>query len=217
MIGTYAQLEPLDPVRHSKDLFEGATADKAGRIWTYLPYGPFASREAYMGWMLATCMSEDPQFHAIIDKATGKASGVASFLRVDPKAGSIEVGHICLMPRIQQSRVAAEAMYLMMRRVLDELAYRRYEWKCDALNAPSRAAAVRLGFNYEGTFRQAAVYKGRNRDTAWYALIDKEWPSLRAAFEVWLDPRNFDASGRQKLRLSHLTSEALRASRGQTP
>ncbi len=211
MQGRYTRLEPLDPRARGKELFEAMAADKEGWLWTYLPYGPFATHEAYAGWMYLTCMGDDPQFYAIIDQVSGKAVGIASYLRIDPKNGSIEVGYITYSPAIQKSRIAAETMFLMMKRAFDEMAYRRYEWKCDALNAPSRAAAVRLGFSYEGIFRQATVYKGRNRDTAWYSIVDKEWPLLRAAYERWLDPANFDADGGQKLRLSDLTAEALSA------
>jgi len=147
---------------------------------------------------------EDPR---IIDLATGTATGVASYLRIDPAAGSIEVGHINYSPKLQRTIAATEAMYLMMRRAFDELGYRRYEWKCNALNAPSRSAATRLGFAYEGIFRQADVVKGRNRDTAWYAITDDEWPKLRAAFDCWLDPANFDAAGNQRVSLSSLTAK----------
>ena len=132
---------------------------------------------------------------------SGRAVGVASYLRIDPAAGAIEVGHINFSPRLQRTRAATESMYLMMKRVFDELGYRRYEWKCDSLNAPSRAAALRLGFQFEGVFRQALVYKGRNRDTAWFSILDREWPALAAAFERWLDPANFDEAGRQRERL----------------
>ena len=210
--GQYASVEPLDPKERAAELFEAVSEDKEGRMWTYLPYGPFVTREAYAGWMYLTCMGEDPQFYSIVD-LKGGAVGMASLMRVDPKGGAIEVGHISLAPRGQRSRVATEAMFLMMKRAFDELAYRRYEWKCDALNAASRSAAERLGFSYEGTFRQATLYKGRNRDTAWYAIIDKEWPFLKAAFETWLKPDNFDADGKQKKRLSVLTAEALTAAK----
>jgi RimJ/RimL family protein N-acetyltransferase len=208
--GLYAAVEPLDPKARAAELFEAMCEDKEGRIWTYLPYGPFVTREAYAGWMYLTCMGDDPQFYSIVD-LKGGAVGIASFLRVDPKGGSIEVGHINIAPRGQRSRVATEAMFLMMKRTFDELAYRRFEWKCDALNAPSRVSAERLGFSYEGTFRQATMYKGRNRDTAWYAIIDKEWLFLKAAYETWLKPDNFDADGKQKQRLSELTAAALKA------
>jgi RimJ/RimL family protein N-acetyltransferase len=209
MTGRYCTLEKLDPERHAADLHAANTEDKEGRIWTYLAYGPFASLDAYRAWAEPMSRSEDPLFHAVLDKATGRAVGVASYLRIDPPAGVIEVGHINYSPRLQQTRAATEAMFLMMRRCFDELGYRRYEWKCDSLNAPSRAAAQRLGFRYEGLFRQATIYKSRNRDTAWYSIIDREWPALRAAFERWLDPGNFDAEGRQKLSLSALTKAPI--------
>jgi len=211
--GHYCSVEPLEPRKHGRDLFDAAALDTQGANWTYLPYGPFATHQAYAGWMQMTCMGDDPQFYAIVDCATGKATGVASFLRIESKGGVIEVGHINLSPLAQRNRVGTEAMFLMMRRAFDEIAYRRYEWKCDALNAPSRTAAERLGFTFEGIFRQATVYKGRNRDTAWYSIIDKEWLHLKRAFEAWLDPANFDAQGQQKSRLSELTAAALKASR----
>ena len=198
MKGRYVRLEPVSVERHAGDLFEAFSADAEGRIWTYLPYGPLGSVEELAEWMRKTCLGDDPLFHSIIDKATDKAVGVASYLRIEPAVGVIEVGHINYAPSLQRTRGATEAMYLMMARVFDELGYRRYEWKCDALNAPSRAAAQRLGFTYEGLFRQATMYKGRNRDTAWYSIIDTEWPRIKAAFEAWLDPANFDADGRQK-------------------
>ena len=158
--------------------------------------------------MGATCLGDDPLFFAILDLADGKAAGVSSHLRITPAAGSIEVGHIHYSPRLQRSPAATEAMFLMMRWAF-EAGYRRYEWKCDALNAASRAAAQRLGLSFEGIFRQATVYKGRNRDTAWYAAIDAEWPALREAFLAWLDPGNFDRDGRQRTRLSDRTHPLL--------
>jgi RimJ/RimL family protein N-acetyltransferase len=158
--------------------------------------------------MHALCLGDDPLFFAIVDRTTSAPLGVASWLRIDPRAGSIEVGHLHFSPRLQRTPHATEAMFLMMQRAF-ELGYRRYEWKCDALNAPSRAAAQRLGLSFEGVFRQAWVVKGRNRDTAWYAAIDTEWPALRAAFTPWLDPANFDAAGRQRTRLSDLTGPIL--------
>jgi RimJ/RimL family protein N-acetyltransferase len=204
MEGRFCRIEPLDP-RHATGLFAANAEDTEGRIWTYLPYGPFASLEAYQGWVETMARGEDPLFHAILDRASGRALGVASYLRIDPPVGVIEVGHINYAPALQRRPAATEAMYLMMRRVFDELGYRRYEWKCDALNAPSRAAAERLGFRYEGLFRQATIYKGRNRDTAWYSILDREWPALRDAFERWLDPANFGADGKQRASLSSLT------------
>jgi RimJ/RimL family protein N-acetyltransferase len=198
MAGRYCRLEALDHLRHGPDLFSANAQDPEGRMWTYMAYGPFAAPDDYLAWARSAAKSEDPLFHAIVDQATGKALGVASYLRIEPAAGAIEVGHIAYSPLLQRTAGATEAMYLMMRRVFDELGYRRYEWKCDALNARSRRAAERLGFRFEGIFRQAMVYKGRNRDTAWYSVIDKEWPARRAAFEAWLEPANFDAQGRQK-------------------
>ena len=155
--------------------------------------------------MMKTCLDDDPLFHAVVDRANGRATGVASYLRIEERAGVIEVGHINYAPPLQRTPASTEAMYLMMRRVFDELGYRRYEWKCDALNAPSRAAARRLGFRFEGIFRQATVYKGRNRDTAWFSVLDSEWPALKAAFERWLSPENFDEDGRQRQSLASLT------------
>jgi RimJ/RimL family protein N-acetyltransferase len=209
MAGRYCRVEPLDPDRHAEDLFRANALDHAGRNWTYLFYGPFGSLAAYRDWMRASCLGEDPLFHAIVDPAAGSATGVASYLRIDPNHGSIEVGGINYSPLLQRKPAATEAMYLMMKRAF-ELGYRRYEWKCDSLNAPSRAAAQRLGFSYEGLFRQAIVYKGRTRDTTWYSIIDGEWPALRAAFERWLDPANFDAQGNQRVTLSSLTGQLVK-------
>ena len=204
MEGRWARVEPLDPQRHAADLWEAVSADRENRNWTYLSVGPFARAEDYRAWLEKAAKSEDPFFHAIIDKKRSKAVGVASFMRIDPPHGVIEVGHINFSPLLQRTPVATDSMYLMMRRAFDELGYRRYEWKCDSLNAASRAAAERLGFQYEGLFRQAVVYRGRSRDTAWFAIIDKDWPALKARFERWLDPKNFDKSGRQKKRLAEL-------------
>jgi RimJ/RimL family protein N-acetyltransferase len=201
MTGRYARVEPLDPARHAADIHNANLADREARMWTYLAYGPFASLEVYTAWMRATCLGDDPLFHAIVDQASGRALGVASYLRIEPAVGVIEVGHIAMSPALQKSRVATEASYLMMARAFDELGYRRYEWKCDALNAPSMRAARRLGFVYEGTFRQATIYKGRNRDTAWFSIIDQDWPRQKAAFERWLAPANFDEAGRQRMPL----------------
>ncbi|MGK9237220.1 GNAT family N-acetyltransferase [Inquilinus limosus] len=208
MEGRTCRVVPLDPARHAEDLFEATGRDADGRNWTYLSVGPFADLESFRAWLEKMASGNDPLFHTVIDRATGRAVGVASYLRIDPANGVIEVGHIHFSPLLQRTPMATEAMFLMMRRVFDELGYRRYEWKCDSLNAPSRAAAARLGFRYEGLFRQAVVYKGRNRDTAWFSIIDGEWPRLRAAFERWLDPANFDAEGRQREKLSDLTRTA---------
>jgi RimJ/RimL family protein N-acetyltransferase len=208
MDGRSCRLEPLDAARHGAALHHANLLDTEHRNWTYLPYGPFARLDEYLDWVRSVAGKDDPQFHAILDRATGTAVGVASYLRIDPAAASIEVGHINYSPALQRTVAATEAMYLMMRRAF-QLGYRRYEWKCNALNAPSRAAAQRLGLSYEGVFRQARVDKGRNRDTAWYAAIDREWPALDSAFRRWLDPVNFDAQGRQRTSLSELTAPVL--------
>jgi len=200
--GRFCRVEILDTDRHAADLFEANRLDTDGRNWTYLAYGPFDRLEAYRQWMLDITAKDDPLFHAIVDVATDKAVGVASLMRIDAEVGVIETGHINYSPRLQQQPAATEAMYLLMRRVFDELGYRRYEWKCDALNAPSQAAAKRLGFRFEGIFRQATVYRQRNRDTAWFSVIDSEWPALKQAFERWLSPSNFDSNGQQQRSLA---------------
>jgi RimJ/RimL family protein N-acetyltransferase len=196
--GQYCRLEPLDGARHGAELFRANREDREGRIWTYMPYGPFETLEAYRDWIETDCRGDDPLYHAIIDLRTGTAVGVASYLRINPQVGVIEVGHINYAPPLQRTPAASEAMFLMMSRVFDELGYRRYEWKCDGLNGGSRRAAERLGFGFEGVFRQATIYKGRNRDTAWYAITDQDWPAIKAAFQAWLDPANFDETGQQR-------------------
>lgn len=203
MQGQYVRLIPAS-IEHAGDLFDAFAADIENRIWTYLPYGPFATVAECRKWIEQTCLGDDPLFHAIIDEASGRAVGVASYLRIEPGVGVIEVGHINYAPALQKTRGATEAMYLMMHRVFTELGYRRYEWKCDALNAGSCSAAGRLGFCYEGCFRQATMYKGRNRDTNWYSILDTEWPILEKAYEEWLDPSNFDEAGVQKASLAKL-------------
>lgn len=197
MTGRTCRVEPVDIARHADALFE-ANQEDDGRNWTYLSSEPFSDRDAYREWLARMAPADDPMFHAIVDARNDQAIGVAAYLRIDRPNGVIEVGHINYSPRLQRTVMATEAMYLMMRRVFDELGYRRYEWKCDDLNAPSRAAAVRLGFTYEGTFRQAIVYKGRNRDSAWFSMLDSEWPAIRAEYERWLAPSNFDENGQQK-------------------
>ena len=208
LAGRFCRLERLDPARHAPGLYAADAADTEGRSWTYLPYGPFESPAAHRAWVTRMADEQDPQFHAVVDNDTGAAVGVASLMRIDPAVGCIEVGHIHYSPRLQRTPAATEAMYLLMRRVFAELGYRRYEWKCDALNAPSRRAAERLGFRFEGVFRQATIVKGRNRDTAWYSVIDAEWPVLRDAFEAWLAEENFDESGRQRRSLGELAGAA---------
>jgi RimJ/RimL family protein N-acetyltransferase len=178
-------------------LWDAAARDVEQRNWTYLMQGPYATFDDYAAWVDSARITRDPLFFAVL---APQPAGVAAYLRIAPESGSIEVGHINFSPLLQQTAAATEAMYLMMARVFD-LGYRRYEWKCDALNAPSRRAAERLGFTFEGIFRQATVYKGRNRDSAWYSIIDQEWPARRAAFERWLAPENFDAQGRQRSQL----------------
>lgn len=208
MQGRFCRLEPIDPERDARALFEANAAEADGRSWTYLPYGPFEDFESYRAWMDQTCRGNDPLFFTIMDGLLATPVGLASYLRVDPQAGSIEVGHLKFSPRMQRTPVATEAMFLMMQRAF-ELGYRRYEWKCHVFNEPSRTAAQRLGFSFEGIFRQATVVKGRSRDTAWYSVIDREWPRLRAAFEQWLLPDNFDAQGKQRTSLSDLTRPLL--------
>jgi len=202
MVGRLCRLEPLEAGRHAEALLEAHALDVEGRNWTYLPYGPFESFEAMASLVRSFEASVDPMFFAIIDLATERAVGWASYLRINPEMGSIEVGHVAYSPLLQRTAAGTEAMYLMMRRAFDELGYRRYEWKCNALNAPSWNAAERLGFVHEGVFRQAWVQKGRNRDQAWFSIIDGEWPAVRSALEGWLDPSNFDAEGGQRRRLA---------------
>ncbi len=208
MAGRFCRVEPLDPERHAAQLFAAYAEDFEGRIWTYLPRGPYASLGEYRDWAQAACGGDDPLTHAIIDNASGEAVGTAAYMRIEPNIGVIEVGSITYSPRLQRRPAATEAMYLMMRRVFDEFGYRRYEWKCDSLNQPSREAAARLGFRYEGLFRQASITRGRNRDTTWFSVIDSEWPALRAAFERWLDPANFAADGTQRRSLASFRSSA---------
>jgi RimJ/RimL family protein N-acetyltransferase len=203
MTGHHCRVEPIDPAKHAADLFAANRAADGEDRFTYLPTSAFESIESYRNW-LETMRGPDPMLHAIIDLATEKAVGVAAFMRFDTANGSMEVGHINYSPALAKTIAATEAMFLMMKRAFEELGYRRYEWKCDALNAPSRAAATRYGFTYEGTFRQHLVYKNRNRDSAWFSVISPEWPIIRAAFEAWLNPQNFNASGTQIARLQDL-------------
>jgi RimJ/RimL family protein N-acetyltransferase len=205
MHGRFCRLEALQPERHARELYEANSLDTEGRNWTYLSSGPFARFDDYLSWVTAASNMTDTVFYAIIDAATDRAVGVASYLRIDPANGVIEVGNLNFSPLLQRTPAATEAMFLMMEYVFSR-GYRRYEWKCDALNAPSRRAAERLGFVFEGIFRQAVMYKGRSRDTAWHSIIDTEWPNLQAAFQTWLAPSNFDADGNQKISLSPLTA-----------
>jgi len=192
--GAFCRLEPLSADLHCEDLFQSFAGHNS--LWTYMPHGPFDTEDSYRDWVLACEGKSDPFYFAVIDRASGRALGVASYLRIDPAARTIEVGWITYSPELQRSRIATDAMYVMMRNAF-AMGYRRYEWKCNALNETSRAAALRLGMTYEGTFRQATVVKGRNRDTAWFAILDSEWPAMKANFEHWLRETNFDHSGRQ--------------------
>jgi len=199
--GRYCRLERLDADRHAAALHAANAAARDDASWTYMNFGPFADAAAHAAWVRDAAARSDPWFYAIVDQRSGAASGVASYMRIAPEAGCIEVGSIHYSPALTRTRAATEAMYLMMAHAF-ELGYRRYEWKCDALNAPSRRAATRLGFAYEGIFRQALVYKGRNRDTAWFAITDGDWPAIRTGLLAWLDPGNFDAAGQQRKSLS---------------
>ncbi len=208
MTGRYCRVEPVDVERHAADLYQAYSEATDGKDWTYLFVGPFTDFASYRDYLAKAVAGSDPLHHAIVDLATGRAVGTAALMRIDPAHGVIEVGHITWAPRLQRTPAATEAIYLMMRRVFDELGYRRFEWKCDDNNLRSRASALRFGFQFEGTFRQAIVYKGRNRDTAWYSIIDREWPAIRTGFEQWLAPANFDAAGNQIERLSALIARA---------
>jgi RimJ/RimL family protein N-acetyltransferase len=206
--GRYLRLEPLTPA-HAAALDAANRASDA--IWDYLPYGPFADAAAYRAWVEAAAGKPDPLFFALTDKAVGTPAGVASLMRIAPEQGSIEVGHICLSPSLQRTRAASEMIFLFAGWVFDA-GYRRFEWKCDAGNRPSRRAAQRFGFSFEGVFRQHMIVKGRNRDTAWFAMTDGDWDCLRPAWEAWLDPANFDADGRQRQALGALTAPCRAAS-----
>lgn len=203
--GARVRLEPLDAERHAASLYAlSHGGDNTGRVWTYLPYGPFADAGEMHAWIEGCAQTDDPLFFAVIDKASGQASGMASYLRIAPTMGVIEIGHIWFAPSLQKTTPATEAIYLLARHAFDDLEYRRLEWKCNALNEASRRAALRFGLSFEGIFRQHMIVKGRNRDSAWYALLDGDWPRVRANFECWLSPDNFDPQGRQRRALSEL-------------
>ena len=200
--GARTRLEPLDPARHAVSLFESSTG--ADSIWDYLAYGPFADLATFTAWLVQRAASADPLFYAVIDSAAEGARGMASFMRMDAANGAIEIGHIWFAPALQRTRSATEAIFLLASHAFDDLGYRRLEWKCDSLNAPSRRAAVRFGFTYEGVFRQHMVIKDRNRDTAWFSMTDGEWPLRKAAFEAWLATSNFDELGHQRRSLAEI-------------
>jgi RimJ/RimL family protein N-acetyltransferase len=208
MVGLRCRLEPLDADRDAAALHAAYSEDRDGANWTYLPYGPFANEMAYGEFVNGIQQDGETLFFAIVDLASASAVGVASYLRAAPAMGSIEVGHLSYSPALQRTPISTEAMYLMMRRVFDDWGYRRYEWKCHSLNGPSIAAAKRLGFRYEGKFRNHVIFKGRNRDTAWLSVIVEEWPAIRTAMESWLDPDNFEGDGRQRKRLADLMPDS---------
>jgi uncharacterized protein (DUF952 family)/RimJ/RimL family protein N-acetyltransferase len=207
-VGHFCDVSPVSPA-DTDALFDAFALDADDREWTYLPYGPFVDRATLAAWVEERSVADDPLLFTVRSGETRIPTGVAGYLRIMPASGSIEVGHLRFSRLLRRTPAATEAMYLMMRRAFD-LGYRRYEWKCDVFNEPSRAAALRLGFSFEGIFRQATVYKGRTRDTAWYSVIDSEWPALRDVFETWLSPANFDGEGRQQTRLSQLMSARTR-------
>jgi RimJ/RimL family protein N-acetyltransferase len=202
--GTHAMLEPLEPERHGDDLFAAATDSSDPGMWSYLPYGPFRHEAEFAAFLARQAATDDPMHFAIIDRESGRAVGMCSFMRMDLANGAIEIGHIWFGPRIQRSTTASEAIYLMQRETLGKLGYRRLEWKCDNANARSKRAAARFGFTFEGIFRQHSVVKGKNRDTAWFSLLDSEWPANERAFDAWLAPENFDADGNQRRSLSEI-------------
>lgn len=203
LTGRYCRLEPLQ-VSHTEQLFAAYSRSKDGRDWTYLFSEPFPDLDSYRNYVEQAVKGNDPFHYAIIDLSTGQAVGTLALMRIVPAHGVIEVGHVTYSDLLKRTRMATEAQYLLMRYAFEELGYRRYEWKCDSLNAPSRAAAIRLGFTFEGIFRQAIVYKGRSRDTVWFSIIDSEWPAVKTALESWLSPDNFDEAGNQRQKLAGL-------------
>ena len=200
--GSFCRIEPIDVKRHAEELFEAYAVDIDNKMWTYMSYGPFKSVENVQQWLEHASQKTDPQFYVLIEKKTNKAVGLSSYMRIKPEHGVIEVGGISFSPLLQRTAIATEIMYLMMKRVFEELGYRRYEWKCDALNTASCNAAIRFGFSYDGTFRKHIVYQNRSRDTAWYSMLDDEWPLLKLAYEQWLAPENFNNNGQQLIKLS---------------
>ena len=200
--GRWMRLDPLDADRHVSELYEsisGKNADDA--MWSYMAFGPFPTLENFTEWLKQRQALRDPWFYTFVNNLTGKAMGMGAFMRADPANGAIEIGNIWLAPSLQRTREGTEALYLMMRYAFNVLGVRRLEWKCDALNAPSRRAALRYGFTFEGIFRQHFIIKGRNRDTAWFSMIDTEWPTVRAGFDAWLSPENFDEMAHEKAKL----------------
>ena len=199
--GRYARLEPVDPTQHAVDLFDQSVAPGVEERFRYLFDTPPATLADVQSWLERMSESQDPMFWAVVDKASGRVAGRQAFMRIEPTHGVIEIGSILWGPAIARTRVATEALYLFARHAFEDLGYRRFEWKCDNRNEPSKRAARRFGFDYEGLFRQHMVIKGANRDTAWFAMVDRDWPALKLAYEAWLDPENFDEAGRQKRQL----------------
>ena len=202
--GRYCRLEPLDARQHGDDLFAAYACAPDGRAWTYLGPEPFTVRSDFDAYLERNAASPDPLHYTVVDTDTQRAVGTLALMRMDTSNGVIEVGHVIYSPLLQRTRASTEAQYLLMKLVFETLGYRRYEWKCDSLNAPSRSAAARLGFSFEGVFRQLLVYKNRTRDTAWFSIIDGEWPLLKKAFDSWLSPDNFDVQGAQVLPLAEI-------------
>lgn len=207
LMGRIVSLTPLNPQIHGDALYNATQGENQRHLWDYLPWGPFPDRNSFDSYLHQNATSEDPLFYAITNNVSGKAVGYAAYLRIEPIHRVIEVGSILFTPELQRTVGATEAMYLMAKYVFESLGYRRYEWKCNAMNIPSRQAALRLGFTFEGIFRQHMIVKGCNRDTAWYSMLDTEWPRRKAAFECWLDPSNFDTHGRQKITLRTLADD----------
>jgi RimJ/RimL family protein N-acetyltransferase len=205
--GRFCRMEKLDPVRHAEGLWQAVKGED--RLWTYMGYGPFKDAAGFAQWIDERAVLLDPYSYAVLDKASGAPIGIVTLMEIRPAMRVIEVGNIVYSPRLQRSCAATEAQYLLARYVFDELGYRRYEWKCNALNEPSRRAARRLGFTFEGIFRQHMIVKGRNRDTAWFAMLDTDWPGARRAYERWLAPENFDSEGRQHDSLSAMNTSGL--------
>ena len=205
--GAYVHVTPILPERHTADLFPQVASREHDDLWTYLFDGPFDDRDAFQAYLTRRSASADPVCFAIVEAATERAVGLSTLMRIEPRHRVIEVGGILFAPALQQTRGATEAMYLLARHVFDDLGYRRYEWKCNALNAPSRRSALRLGFTFEGIFRQHMIIKGRSRDTAWYAMLDSDWPACKREFDRWLSAENFDERGRQRTPLSMKTGK----------
>ena len=200
--GRWMRLEPVSVAHHGVKLWSAIDGkDPQGDLWTWMAYGPFADEATFLTWLKDREAARDPWFYAFVKRDSGEALGMGAFMRLDAANGAIEIGNIWMAPALQRTRESTEAIYLMMRHAFEDLGVRRLEWKCDALNAPSRKAAERFGFEFEGLFRQHFIIKGRNRDTAWFAMIDKDWPKVRAGFEAWLSEGNFDAEGKQRVGL----------------